>query len=187
MSGVITVKSRGQAKRCCTLPLFFFSLQSAPLHLALITHFPCAALRRSALRRQHAENVAGMSFGHELMEIEEKFDEEYTGLEEKHEAVCAALRERVGQYEEAAARLSLADVEGIMLQAQARPSLSLSLWDTPLGLGAAESRGHKPLRGAGRHLRRSRPTPHAPGPLRHVCRSTRRSRGSAPSKSNSRQ
>jgi chromosome segregation ATPase len=67
---------------------------------------------------KHAELIADVSYGHELMELEEKCDEEYTALEEAHERVCAPLREALAGYEEAAARLSLADVEGVMLQAQ---------------------------------------------------------------------
>lgn len=49
---------------------------------------------------QHAELIAEVSYGHELMELEEKCDEEYTALEAEHAGVCAELREVMTSYEE---------------------------------------------------------------------------------------
>mmetsp|Transcript_58185 Transcript_58185/g.131830 ORF Transcript_58185/g.131830 Transcript_58185/m.131830 type:complete len:422 (+) Transcript_58185:94-1359(+) len=67
---------------------------------------------------KHAELIADVSFGHELMELEEKCDEEYTALEEVHEGTWAGLREATAAQEELSARLTLADIESVMLQQQ---------------------------------------------------------------------
>ena len=62
--------------------------------------------------------IADMSFGHELMEIEEKRDKEYDQVEEAHAKVGAKLREAMAEAEEVSARLALADVESASLKAQ---------------------------------------------------------------------
>lgn len=41
-----------------------------------------------------------MSFGHELMTVEELCDEKYTALEDSHNSTGAALREALSAYEE---------------------------------------------------------------------------------------
>ncbi len=59
-----------------------------------------------------------MSFGHELMEIEETRDKEYDVAEAAHADVGAKLREAIAEYEEVSARLALADVEAGQLKSE---------------------------------------------------------------------
>jgi chromosome segregation ATPase len=67
---------------------------------------------------QHAELIANVSFGHELMKIEDACDKEYSELELGHESTAGQLREIMQEYEEVYARVSVAEVDGAMLQSQ---------------------------------------------------------------------
>lgn len=59
-----------------------------------------------------------MSFGHDLMELEKSFDNEYSSLESRHETMDAELREVIQAHEESVARVSVAEVDTLMLQSQ---------------------------------------------------------------------
>jgi hypothetical protein len=52
------------------------------------------------------------------MELEKAFDNEYSALEARHEATDAELREVIQAQEESVARVSVAEVEALMLQSQ---------------------------------------------------------------------
>mmetsp|Transcript_34079 Transcript_34079/g.43961 ORF Transcript_34079/g.43961 Transcript_34079/m.43961 type:complete len:421 (+) Transcript_34079:42-1304(+) len=67
---------------------------------------------------KHAELIADVSFGHDLMSIEDECDKLYSECEEKHEMLGGQLREVIQNYEEAHARVTIAEVEGSLLQSQ---------------------------------------------------------------------
>ena len=76
-----------------------------------------------AEKLKHADLIANVSFGHELMEIEELRDKEYDKAEEAHSDVGAKMREAVAEYEEVSSRLALLDVESAMLKSQVQAAV----------------------------------------------------------------